>query len=80
MVASRLSGIPELVEEGKSGLLVALGDSVAIARALLSIRDDAAIARHLAIAGRRKIEEQFDVNRSSAELVRRFRSAPDVSG
>ena len=81
VIASRLSGIPELVEEGETGLLVTPGDSVGIARALMSIRDDTAMARRLAIAGRKKIEDQFDVNRNAAELARRFRSvADDVSG
>ncbi len=39
VVATRVGGIPELVEDGTSGLLVAPDDSVALAKAILSVTD-----------------------------------------
>lgn len=80
VIASRLSGIPELVEDRETGLLVEPGDSAGIARALISIKDDAALARRLAIAGRKKIEDQFDVDHNAAELIRRFRGTDEHVG
>jgi glycosyltransferase involved in cell wall biosynthesis len=40
VVASRVGGIPSLIEDGKNGLLVPAGDSSAIASALRRILDD----------------------------------------
>jgi colanic acid/amylovoran biosynthesis glycosyltransferase len=73
VVASRLSGIPELVEDEVSGLLVPPGDAAALAEALRRLHDDPSLRRRLGSAGREKVLEEFDVRRNAAELVRRFR-------
>jgi colanic acid/amylovoran biosynthesis glycosyltransferase len=75
VVASRLSGIPELVEDGVSGLLVPPRDAAALADALRRLRDDPSLRRRLASNGREKVLEEFDVRKNAAELVRRFESA-----
>jgi len=74
VVASRLSGIPELVEDGVSGLLVPPGDAPALADAIRRLHDDPSLRRRLAAAGREKVLEDFDVRRNAAELVRRFQT------
>jgi glycosyltransferase involved in cell wall biosynthesis len=74
VVASRLSGIPELVEDGVSGLLVPPGDAAALADALRRLNDDPSLRRRLGSAGREKVLEEFDVRRNAAELVRRFQT------
>jgi glycosyltransferase involved in cell wall biosynthesis len=74
VVASRLSGIPELVEDGISGLLVPPGDAAALADALRRLNDDPSLRRRLGSAGREKVLEGFDVRRNAAELVRRFQT------
>jgi colanic acid/amylovoran biosynthesis glycosyltransferase len=75
VVASAVSGIPELVEDGVSGLLVPPGDAPALARALQRLHDDEALARRLSRGGREKVEREFDLDRSAAALVERFRAA-----
>jgi colanic acid/amylovoran biosynthesis glycosyltransferase len=69
VVASRITGIPELVETGVTGLLVEPGDPAALARALERLREDPELARRLAVAGRRRVEEGFDVHRNVASLA-----------
>jgi len=74
VVATRLSGIPELVEDGVTGLLVEPGDSVALAQALRRLLDDrerdgGRLGRRLAAAGRRRVEERFDVRDTAARLA-----------
>jgi colanic acid/amylovoran biosynthesis glycosyltransferase len=72
VVASALSGIPELVEDGVSGLLVPPGDAAALAAALRRLHDDSGLRARLAAAGRARVLAGFDVERSAEELVRRF--------
>ncbi|HEX4930856.1 MAG TPA: glycosyltransferase, partial [Gaiellaceae bacterium] len=73
VVASRLSGIPELVEDGVSGLLVPHGDAEALANALERLARDPLLRRRLGRRGRLTVEREFDVDRSAALLAERFR-------
>jgi colanic acid/amylovoran biosynthesis glycosyltransferase len=74
VVASRISGIPELIEDGVSGLLVPPGEPAALALALGRLHDDEQLRRRLALGGRAKVEQEFDVEQSAALLVDRFRA------
>jgi colanic acid/amylovoran biosynthesis glycosyltransferase len=73
VVASGISGIPELVEDGRTGLLVPPRDPSALAVALRRLHDDPALRESLAHAGRTLVEREFDVRKNAGELVRRFR-------
>jgi glycosyltransferase involved in cell wall biosynthesis len=73
VVASRLSGIPELVEDEVNGLLVPSRDAAALAEALRRLHEDPLLRRTLGLNGREKVVEEFDVRKNAAELVRRFR-------
>lgn len=63
VVASRVGGLPEIAVHGETGLLVSPGDSAAIARAVAQLLDDRSLARALAAAGARRVEERFTVDR-----------------
>jgi glycosyltransferase involved in cell wall biosynthesis len=71
-VSTRVSGIPELVEDGESGLLVEAGDPEALADALERVLGDADLRVRLGRAGRRRVIEAFDVDRSASELAELF--------
>jgi glycosyltransferase involved in cell wall biosynthesis len=75
VVASRISGIPELVDDGVSGLLVAPGDANSLAGALARLYADASLRERLAKAGRAKVEAEFDLRKNADELVRQFTNA-----
>jgi glycosyltransferase involved in cell wall biosynthesis len=60
VIASRVGGIPDIVEDGVSGLLVPPGDADALAAAVRRVRDDPALARRLGEGGRRRLHEQFN--------------------
>jgi colanic acid/amylovoran biosynthesis glycosyltransferase len=74
VVASGISGIPELVEDEETGLLVPPRDPPALAGALRRLYDDPALRERLARAGREIVEREFDVRKNAGELVRRFRA------
>lgn len=75
VVASRLSGIPEIVVDGETGYLTPPGDPAAIAAALERLRVDPESRRRLGMAGRALVERDYDMHRNAAVLVRRFSAA-----
>jgi len=75
VVSTRISGIPELVLDGETGLLVPPGDVGALADALERVLRDRAFADSLARAGRARVEELYDLERNTARLGSIFRGA-----
>lgn len=72
VVAPVVAGIPELVEHGETGLLFNAGDWDQLAERMRTLGTDAALRARLAAAGRRRVEEQFDVALAVAPLVERL--------
>lgn len=75
VVASRLTGIPELVRDGETGLLAEPRDVVGLAGALRRLHDDPALRSRLAAAGRSLVQRDFDIRRNAAALVERVERA-----
>src|SRR5206468_12053710 len=59
VIASRVGGIPDIVEDGVSGLLVPPGDADALATAVRRVRAGPSLARRFGDAGRRRRREPF---------------------
>ena len=58
-VATAVGGIPELVEDGVTGLLVPVGDTQALAAALEQLLRNPELAARMGVAARRRVEERF---------------------
>ncbi|MFZ2005187.1 MAG: glycosyltransferase [Stellaceae bacterium] len=71
-VATRLSGIPELIEHAKTGLLAPPGDPPALAAALERLISDPRLRRQLGQDGERLVRAAFDADRSADELAEWF--------
>lgn len=69
VVASRISGVPELVEHERNGLLVPPRESEAIADALQRLSDDPELGRRLGLAARAKVREEFDIEQTVDRLL-----------
>ncbi|MGH3318464.1 MAG: glycosyltransferase [Nocardioidaceae bacterium] len=67
-VATAVTGVPEAVRHGETGLIVPEGDPHALADALSTLLDDAALRRRLAVNARGLVEWEFDIRRNSARL------------
>ena len=59
VVASAVGGIPEVVEDGQTGVLVPPGRPDELAQAMRALLDDPARARAMGAAGRRRVEARF---------------------
>ncbi len=75
-VATNVSGIPELIEDGRTGLLVAPESPGEFARALEALIADPARRRALGDAGRRRVRAEFGLERNIERLARRFGLTP----
>ena len=75
VVATRVSGIPELVRDGETGLLIAPDDATALAEALARLIQDQDLARRLARAGRDLVVSQFNGENSARQLRGLFAAA-----
>jgi glycosyltransferase involved in cell wall biosynthesis len=69
-VSTRLSGIPEIIEDRVSGLLVAPADDESLAMALREVLSNRVLATALAEAGRRRAEQRFDIRQNVRTLHR----------
>jgi glycosyltransferase involved in cell wall biosynthesis len=68
VVASRVGGLPELVVDGKTGLLVDPDDPAALAEAILRLLNDRALAQAMGKAGRLRAEQLFTWDQTVARL------------
>jgi starch synthase len=59
VVASAVGGIPEVVDDGRTGLLVPPSDPAALAAAINRLLDDPGLARQMGIAGRERAVADF---------------------
>jgi glycosyltransferase involved in cell wall biosynthesis len=75
VVASRLSGIPELVEHEVEGLLVSPGDPGALADAIERLHGDPGFRARLGAAARRRIEKEFDLMTNARTILDRIAAA-----
>jgi len=69
VVATRVGGIPDVVEDGRSGLLVPPGDPPAVAEAILRLWRDPGLRRQMGEEGCRAAYPRYDIGRLASELT-----------
>jgi colanic acid/amylovoran biosynthesis glycosyltransferase len=78
-VATRIMGIPEIVEDEKSGILITPGRLDELVDALERLLTDSELRARLGKEGRRRVLAEFDVDRSAERLRELFASMPGVA-
>jgi len=68
VVASGIGGAKEIVEDGGSGLLTPPGDAAALASAITELLHDKDRARAMGLAGRARLEREFDLRMWVAKI------------
>jgi colanic acid/amylovoran biosynthesis glycosyltransferase len=72
VVSTRVSGIPELVRDGETGLLADPDDPAGLAEAIIRLLDDRELAARLAQAGRELVLREFNIRVSVQKLLHLF--------
>lgn len=75
VVATQIAGIGELVEEGISGYLVPPGDPISLSQRIEILLIDSELRAKFGFSGRRKVEEEFNLNLECDRLYRVMSSA-----
>jgi colanic acid/amylovoran biosynthesis glycosyltransferase len=80
VVSTRLSGIPELVEDGVSGILVPEKDSRGLSSAITSLLADTDMRRRFSIEGRKKVVNEFEIRQVGRQLMDMFSGCANRGG
>jgi glycosyltransferase involved in cell wall biosynthesis len=68
-ISTRVSGIPELIDDGRNGLLVPPGDVRALADAIERVARDPALAQAMSVQARQRVREAFSLARAVDGLL-----------
>lgn len=68
VVATRGGGVPEIVEDGVTGVLVPMGDAAAMAHAVIELLHAPARAREMGEAGKRRVHDFFSIERTARQV------------
>jgi glycosyltransferase involved in cell wall biosynthesis len=74
VVASRVGGVPEVIEHDVSGILIDPGQPDELVRGCLALVDDRGRAERLGIAGRKRIEQRFSADAMAASVMEVYRA------
>jgi glycosyltransferase involved in cell wall biosynthesis len=72
-VASRVGGVPELIQEGVTGFTISPRDTPALAKSLQTLLDDASLRQKFGQAAKAKMRREFSFDRMYQETQRVYR-------
>jgi glycosyltransferase involved in cell wall biosynthesis len=80
IIASRVGGIPEYVEEGKTGLLFQSGNHAELAQKIILLLSDHALRKRMGVEARAQARSKFNLNRMAVDYCRELRIPCRISG
>jgi glycosyltransferase involved in cell wall biosynthesis len=80
VVSTRVGGIPMVLEDGRTGLLLDSGDEDALAASLIRLTGDEDLRRRLGEAGRARAEADFDTRRMAGDYHRHYLELLEARG
>jgi glycosyltransferase involved in cell wall biosynthesis len=72
VIATQITGIPELVIQDKTGYLVPLADPTALAEAIITVKENPEKAKQLGKNGREWVLQEFNLNKNAIKLAGLF--------
>jgi glycosyltransferase involved in cell wall biosynthesis len=79
VIGSRVKGLRDLIDDGRTGILSPFGDHAALAAALCRLLSDPGLARQLSEAARHRVESSFTASRMFADYQRHYFELLDES-
>ena len=74
VVATRVGGVPELVQDGENGFLTQSEDVDSIVRSLIRLSENAALRNSMGMAGREKVLQRHTAERLGERLLKMYRT------
>jgi len=75
VIASQVAGVPELVEDQVSGFVIPAGDLDTLTDRLDQLLSDPGLCREMGLAGRARVEAEFDLEKEADKLLAHFAQA-----
>jgi glycosyltransferase involved in cell wall biosynthesis len=75
VVATRTGGLPDVIDDGRTGLLVKSGDEVGLANAVVRLLNDRAMQKSMGIAGNQKLMTEWAPNVVCRQTASVYRAA-----
>ena len=75
VITTRMGGIPDIVRDGETGLLIEPGDGVALAGAMETLLGDEALRRRMGAAGRAVVEKDFSASVCVPRILSEMKAA-----
>jgi len=72
VIANRIAGMDEIITDGQNGFLVPPGDVQQLAERIGQLLDDPELRKRVGAAGRRNVEERFDMRQRASEFRRLY--------
>jgi len=69
VVASKVGGIPDIIEDGKTGFLVAAENSQELSRKIIEVLKDIAKAKRVALAGQSSVRKRFSLKEMTEKTL-----------
>jgi len=79
VISTIIGSIPELIEDGKEGLLVPERDESALAHAIIKLIDNPSLGREMGKKGREKILKEFNITVQGNKLLQIWRNISNSS-
>lgn len=79
IIATNGGGVPEIVLDGVTGMLVPMGDADAMAQAIRTLLDDPAKAAQMGRLGRERVQQRFTVHRTARMVEAVYRQLLSIS-
>lgn len=78
VIAANVGGLAEIIEDGKTGILVPPNDSIALNNVILKVSDNGSLARHLSMNGREHVLYNYRWDKIAGGTLDVYRSILDA--
>lgn len=75
VIAARIGGVVDIIEDGKTGLLVKPGDIMEMVDSIIRLLRDRSLAKDMASEARKKIEKEYSLVRMTEDTIRLYEEA-----